>query len=117
MAGETHTIVRDKARMPFFVIALRPSRGCGILPDFEKEPRFSGADTLPLRRRSMGSTRKMPTLRADHIDGHAAPKRMHQREKIDDDATVGTRARKSLTQPPLEAKRQRKSPRSGARSR
>jgi hypothetical protein len=65
----------------------------------------------------MGTTRKMPTLRADRILGHAAPDRMHQRDKIDDDATIGTRARKSLTQPPREAKRQRKSPRSGARSR
>ena len=62
----------------------------------------------------MGSTPKMPRLQADRVYGHAAPDRMHQRDKMDDDQTLGTRARKSLVQPKKSQARVRKEGRKGA---
>jgi hypothetical protein len=55
----------------------------------------------------MGSTNKTPALKADKIYGQAAPDRMHQRDKIDDDETRGTRARKRASAPTTDAKKRR----------
>ena len=53
----------------------------------------------------MGSTRKMVTLKADKIFGHSAPDRMHQRDKLDDDAARATRVRKAASQPTTNRKK------------
>ena len=63
----------------------------------------------------MATNSKLPVLRADRIYGHASPKRMHARDKPDSALPTGTKVRQSLTQPPARARKQRKSPRSGAR--
>ena len=55
----------------------------------------------------MGSTRKVPTLKADKIYGHSSPDRMHQRDKLDDDTTRGTRARMAASQPTTDVKKSR----------
>ena len=48
---------------------------------------------------------KIPVLRADRIYGHAAPDRMHARDKADRDMPTGTKVRQPLTQPPLRRKK------------
>ena len=53
----------------------------------------------------MGSTRKVPTLKADKIYGQSSPDRMHQRDKLDDDTTRGTRARMAASQPTTHVKK------------
>jgi hypothetical protein len=55
----------------------------------------------------MGTIRKTPTLKADKIYGQAAPDRMHQRDKIDDDQTRGTRARTKASAPSTDVKKRR----------
>lgn len=55
----------------------------------------------------MGSTRSTPKLNADKGYGHSSPKRMHQRDKMDDDMTRGTRARTKASQPTTDAKKRR----------
>jgi hypothetical protein len=57
-----------------------------------------------------------PTLRADRTMGGAAQKRDHSRGTLGRERPAGSKVRQSLTQPAKTAKRQRRSPRSGARS-
>jgi len=62
------------------------------------------------------ATKSMPILRADRIHGHSAPDRSHSRDNPMRNMTEGRKSRQSLTNPPADPKKQRKSPRSGARS-
>ena len=63
------------------------------------------------------ATKGMPTLRADRIHGHSAPERSQSRDNPMRDMAEGRKTRQSITNPPADPKKQRKSPRSGARSR
>ena len=53
----------------------------------------------------MADKPKIPVLRADRIYGHAAPDRMHARDKADRDMPTGTKVRQPLTQPPRRRKK------------
>jgi hypothetical protein len=58
-----------------------------------------------------------PILRADRVMGHAAQKREHSRGTPGRERPAGSKVRESITQPAKTARRQRRSPRSGARPR